>query len=86
MQLSDTWADGPGLHITADGWIDLGRYSADMNGSLAWEGRIMRYARKLPLIGRLLTGKNREGLFATKFQITGPLGDPTVEAEVLGSH
>ncbi len=85
VQLSDTWADGPGLHITADGWIDVGRRLVDMNGSLAWEGRVMRSVRKLPLLGWLLTGKNREGLFATKFEIAGPFDDPTVDTAVIGT-
>ena len=45
----------------------------------------MRTARKIPLLGWLLTGKNREGLFATKFEIAGPFDDPTVNTEVLGT-
>ena len=85
VQLSDTWAKAPGLYITADGWIDHGRRSADLNGSLAWEGRILRTLRKVPILGWLLTGKNREGLFATKFEIAGPLDDPTVHIDVLGT-
>jgi hypothetical protein len=41
---------------------------------------------KIPLIGRLLSGK-REGLGATLYEVTGPLKDPNVKvlpAESLG--
>jgi hypothetical protein len=85
LELTDTWAYGPGLHITADGWIDPRRRLGDVTGSLAWEGRVLRFLRKVPLIGQLVTGKDRKGLFATEFEITGSLDDPTVDTAVLGT-
>ncbi|TNF70525.1 MAG: hypothetical protein EP299_13920 [Acidobacteria bacterium] len=85
IQFTDTWADGRGLHITADGWVDPRRDVGDMSGSLAWQGRILRTLSKVPLVGRLLTGKNREGLFATRFEVAGSLDDPTVQTDVLGT-
>jgi hypothetical protein len=85
IQFTDTWADGRGLHITADGWVDPRRDQGEMSGSLAWQGGILRTLSKVPLVGRLLTGKNREGLFATRFEIAGSVEDPEVRTDVLGT-
>ncbi|MGB5879875.1 MAG: AsmA-like C-terminal domain-containing protein [Thermoanaerobaculia bacterium] len=85
LQLSDTWANGPGIHITAEGWIDPRRRSGDITGSLAWEGRVLRFLSKIPLVGRVVAGKDRKGLFVTEFEIAGSFEDPTVDAKVLGT-
>jgi hypothetical protein len=38
-------------------------------------------ASKIPLLGDLLTGTDREGIQAIQFHVTGPLADPKVSID-----
>jgi hypothetical protein len=46
-------------------------------------GTLQRFIGHIPLLGRLLTGVNREGIIAAQFSITGKLADPEITAQPL---
>jgi len=74
-----------GVGITADGVIDVGDKTVDFKGSLAPASTIQQAIGHIPLLGRVLTGVNREGIIATQFTIAGPFTAPAVKAKPLST-
>ncbi len=74
-------ADGLGIFVNGD--VDFGAGEIDIRGALAPMGTLQRFIGHIPLIGRLLTGVNREGVIAANFSITGKLTDPEIKAQPL---
>jgi hypothetical protein len=72
-----------GLGIVVNGVIDFGAAEVDISGALAPSGTLQRVIGHIPLLGRLLTGVNREGIVAAQFTITGKLDEPEVKANPL---
>jgi len=76
-RLSDAFMHGQFLVITGQGTID--------DGVLALRGTLVpsyfglnRVARRIPLIGQILTGTGREGIAAVDFRIDGSAPNPKV--------
>ncbi len=74
-------ADGLGIVVNGD--VDFGAAEGDIRGALAPMGTLQRFIGHIPLLGRLLTGVNREGIIAAQFSITGKLADPEIKAQPL---
>jgi hypothetical protein len=74
-------ADGLGIVVNGD--VDFGAAEVDIRGALAPMGTLQRFIGHIPLLGRLLTGVNREGIIAAQFSITGKLADPEIKAQPL---
>jgi hypothetical protein len=72
-----------GLGIVVNGVIDFGAAEVDISGALAPSGTLQRVIGHIPLLGRLLTGVNREGIIAAQFSITGKLAEPEIKAQPL---
>jgi len=85
LKFSDLTIHADGVGITADGVIDVGDKTVDLKGSLAPAATIQKAIGKIPLLGQVLTGVNREGIIATEFTIAGPLEEPTVKAKALST-
>jgi hypothetical protein len=73
------YADGIG--ITADGHLDLGERSVELRGSVATAAALQRVLGKIPLLGPVLTGTKRGGLFASLYEVSGPLEEPKVDVK-----
>jgi hypothetical protein len=78
-------AYGPALGVTVQGNIDLDADRADLNGVVVPAASTNRVLGNIPVLGRLLTGGEGEGLFAVNYTVTGPLGEPQVDVNPLSA-
>jgi len=85
LKVSNLTIHADGVGITADGVIDFGERTVDFEGSLAPAATLQRAIGKIPLLGQVLTGVNREGIIATQFTIKGPFDEPAVKAKPLST-
>jgi len=75
---------GPSLRMLLAGTIDRGHATGAFKGTLVPSYYGLNVAPgRLPLIGGLLAGKDKEGLYAIDFEMTGPLADPHVSVKPL---
>jgi hypothetical protein len=76
-------ADGPSLAFTMSGTADRATKTLDMRGTLvpAYYG-LNTVAGKIPVLGRLLTGVDKQGIQVFDFTARGSMGDPSVTANV----
>jgi hypothetical protein len=74
-------ADGLGIVVNGD--VDFGAGEIDIRGALAPMGTLQHFIGHIPLIGRLLTGVNREGIIAAQFTLEGKLAEPEIKAQPL---
>ena len=76
-------AYGAALGITAQGKIDLAADQLDIEGTIVPAYVVSQIVGGIPLIGRILTGGEGEGLFAATYSAKGPLDDPQVSVNPL---
>ena len=70
--------DYSGFRISLGGTVDIPRRKVAGHAAVASLGRLQRLLGRIPVLGRLFTGWNREGLFATHVRIEGHLNDVEV--------
>lgn len=78
LQLKHGRIDFSGFRISLEGTVDLPRGEVAGHVAVAPLGRLQRLLGRIPILGRLFTGWNREGLFATHVRIQGRLNDVEV--------
>ena len=78
-------AYGPALGVTVEGAVDLDGETIDLNGVVVPAASTNKVLGDIPVLGRLLTGGEGEGLFAVSYDITGPLGAPEVSVNPLSA-
>jgi len=78
-------AYGPALGITLQGALDLAGERIDMNGVVVPAASTNKVLGNIPVLGRLLTGGEGQGLFAVSYDITGPLAQPAVSVNPLSA-
>jgi len=83
LTISNMRIHADGLGIVVNGDVDFGAGQIDIRGALAPVGTVQRIIGHIPLLGRVLTGINREGIIAAQFSITGKLAEPEVKAKPL---
>jgi len=83
LAISDLRVHADGLGMVVNGVIDFGADEIDISGALAPSGTLQRVIGHIPLLGRLLTGVQREGIIAAQFTLTGKLAEPEVKAKPL---
>ena len=83
LTISNMRVHADGLGIVVNGNVDFGAGEVDIDGALAPMGTLQRFIGHIPLLGRLLTGVNREGIIAAQFSIVGDLTEPEVKAQPL---
>ena len=66
---------GPSIGLTAQGFVDIGNDTARLSGIVVPAFAFNNLLSNLPLLGPLLTGGRDGGLFAVKYQLSGPLDD-----------
>jgi AsmA-like protein len=80
----DLRLSGPVMEITARGNVNLSDSTMDMEISLIPFDTVNWLVRKIPIIGRNLSGGSRD-LIAAYFQVRGPIGDPSVSPKPITS-
>ena len=68
------------LGLSGAGFIDFRDATLDISGALAPMPSLQRAVGKIPLIGNVLAGRDKEGVFAGLYRIHGPLKDPEINA------
>ena len=80
----DLRLSGPVMEITARGTVNLSNSTMDMEISLIPFDTVNWLVRKIPIIGRNLSGSSSD-LIAAYFQVSGPIGDPSVSPKPITS-
>lgn len=86
LTVQDFRTHGPSLGLTGDGTIDLGRDELALRGTLVPAYALNSLLGKLPLVGGLLTGFEKDGgLFAASYSVTGPTSAPDISVNPLSA-
>ncbi len=83
IEIEKARAYGAALGITAQGRINLETDRVDIEGTIVPAYVVSQIIGTIPLIGRILTGGEGEGLFAATYTAKGPLEDPDVSVNPL---
>lgn len=78
-------AYGPALGVTAKGTVDLDARDLDMNGVVVPAASTNRALNTIPVLGKLLTGGEGEGVFAVTYTVTGSFDSPEVSVNPLSA-
>lgn len=85
VTLTEARAFGPAFGITADGVFDREKGTADLRGTIAPAYTLNSLPGKIPILGRLLVGKEGEGLFALTYTMKGTLKNPRIVVNPLSA-
>lgn len=85
IEIKKARAYGAALGITAQGNVDLERDQVDIEGTIVPAYLVSQIIGEIPLIGRILTGGEGEGLFAATYRAKGPFSDPQVSVNPLAA-
>ena len=81
--LTDTKDYGAALGLTADGTLNLRKGQMDLTGTIVPSYTLNSLVEKVPLIGTVITGGKGQGIFATRYSMRGPMGDPVINLNPL---
>ncbi|SMF40947.1 Uncharacterized conserved protein YhdP, contains DUF3971 and AsmA2 domains [Tistlia consotensis] len=76
-------AYGSSLGITAKGQIDLEGAETDVSGTLVPAYSVNRILGEIPILGKLLTGGEGEGILGVTYRVSGRIDDPDVSVNPL---
>ena len=69
---------GGSLAVVGSGWVDFKQQNIDITGTIVPLSNINRVVGKIPLFGRVVTGKDGHGIMAVDYTAKGAIGDPVV--------
>ena len=78
-------AYGGAIGIKADGVCDFNAETVDVAGTLVPAYTLNSVLGNIPLLGKLFTGGEGEGIFAANFRVAGPLADPKITVNPLSA-
>lgn len=78
LVMKDGRTSGSSLGLTFEGVADMGKSTLDLNGTVIPLSGINQAIGDIPLLGTLLTGGSKGGLFAATYTVSGPSKDPKV--------
>jgi hypothetical protein len=78
-------AFGEAVGVTANGWVDLDRDWLELRGTVAPAYLLNSILGYVPVLGQLLGGASKEGLFAANYRLSGASGDPQVAVNPLSA-
>lgn len=78
-------AGGAALGMSARGEVDLKSRAIDVNGAISPAYAISRVIGGIPILGDLLTGSRREGVFAANYRASGDLDSPSFRIDGLSA-
>ena len=68
-------ASGDAVAVSMLGVYDRSTKQVDVSGNLVPASQLNNLVGKLPIIGNVLTGVDKSGIFTTQFQVTGDSDD-----------
>ena len=83
LRITDSLAYGPSLGVSAVGTINRETGIADLEGMIVPAYGLSRLIDRIPLLGRILTGGEGEGLLAAEYFLDGHVDDPRVAINPL---
>ena len=85
LQLGRGRLSGSQLGLTFEGWINLDDDTLDLGGTIVPVYGVNRTIGQIPIIGRLLRGREGVGAFAFTYGMRGPVGNPTIWVNPLSA-
>ncbi|WP_340110508.1 AsmA-like C-terminal region-containing protein [Pikeienuella sp. HZG-20] len=83
VTLKDAVAKGPSIGVNLSGEYEIDADRLRMNGVFTPLYRLNSAAGRIPLIGKILTGGDGQGVFAFTFSVRGPVEAPRVSVNPL---
>ena len=83
LTLDGAVASGVSLGVTMDGAVDFGRNTVDISGNVVPFYGLNAVVGAVPLVGDLLTGGDKEGVFAAPYSVSGDREDPAISVNPL---
>jgi hypothetical protein len=78
-------AFGAALGLTAAGRVDVDRSQIDIRGAASPAYGVSRAIGSIPILGDILIGSKKEGVFAANYRVHGPLDDPSFDINPLSA-
>ena len=78
-------AFGPQIGLTLDGGYDVSNRKLALRGSVSPAYAINGALGNVPLLGKLLTGGEGEGVFGVTFRVDGDTNKPIVDVNPLSA-
>ena len=75
-------ASGGAVGVTLLGKYDSDTKQVDVSGNLVPVNQFSKIIGAVPILGELLSGIDKSGVFATQFNVTGPIEDPETSVNV----
>ena len=75
VKISSMRASGEAVGVTMLGVFDRTTKKIDVSGNLVPVNQISKLISRLPLLGDLITGIDKSGIFVTQFKVTGTSDD-----------
>lgn len=85
LVVKDGRTSGSSLGLTFEGIADMGKNILDLGGTIIPLSGINKAIGDIPLLGTLLTGGSKGGLFAATYTIKGSSNDPKVVVNPLSA-
>jgi len=85
LTLSDARAFSASLGMTAKGDVDLGRQTADVNGTIVPAYFFNSLLGKIPFVGKLFSPERGGGVFAATYSVRGKLDSPDIGINPLAA-
>ena len=85
MRLVKARATGPALGITADGIFDRAQGKVHFAGAIIPAYTLNSVLGNIPILGKILVGREGEGIFGMTYNVRGPLDKPKVSVNPLSA-
>lgn len=85
LKIDKLTAKGPSLGMTAEGTVDFGSGALDVKGDVSPAFVLNGLPGELPIIGRILTGGEGQGLIGFSFSVDGTIDDPSPNVNPLSA-
>jgi|GEM_PF-5559951 len=76
-------SSGASIGITADGTVDTMRDDVDLKGVIVPAYAVNNIIGQIPFVGKIIIGKENEGIIATKYSLRGSYDDAKVSVNPL---
>jgi hypothetical protein len=85
IEIIDSLAKGNSLGVLASGTIMRHNKEAEINGMIVPAYRLNEWINKIPYLGKIITGGQKEGFFAVEYSITQSLEAPEISVDEINS-